>query len=55
MWIVFSGRICSVLRDRGNGLNLIVLNGLSLFITILLYSIVQGSHLAPFPFRNINA
>ena len=32
MCIVFSGRARSVLRKRGNGLNLIVLNGLSLFI-----------------------
>ena len=38
MWIVFSGRTRSVLRERGNGLNLIVLNGLSLFIVIVISS-----------------
>ena len=51
MWIVFSGRMRSVLRERGKGLNLIVLNGLSLFITIFLSSIVQGAHTAPFPLQ----
>ena len=50
MCIVFSGRTRSVLRERGNGLNLIVLNGLSLFIVIisLLSFVVKGAHTAPF-------
>ena len=43
MWIVFSGRMRSVLRDRGKGLNLIVLNGLSLFIVIILHR-HRGTH-----------
>ena len=43
MWIVFSGRMRSVLRERGKGLNLIVLNGLSLFIVIILYR-HRGAH-----------
>ena len=43
MWIVFNGRMCSVLRERGKGLNLIVLNGLSLFIVIILYH-HRGAH-----------
>ena len=49
MCIVFSGRIRSVLRERGNGLNLIVLNGLSLFVTIVSLSsfIVKGAIIAP--------
>ena len=47
MWIVFSGRMCSVLRDRGSGLNLFVLNGLSLFIVIILYR-HRSAH-RPFP------
>ena len=53
MWIVFSGRMRSVLRERGKGLNLIVLNGLSLFIAILLSSIVKGTHTVPFPSSGI--
>ena len=54
MWIVFNGRMCSVLRDRGKGLNLIVLNGLSLFIVIILYR-HRGRTSSPFLFRNVNA
>ena len=52
MWIVFSGRMRSVLRERGNGLNLIVLNGLSLFIVIILYR-HRGRTPPPFLFRNV--
>ena len=47
MWIVFSGRMRSVLRERGKGLNLIVLNGLSLFIVIILHR-YRGAR-RPFP------
>ena len=54
MWIVFSGRMCSVLRERGKGLNLIVLNGLSLFIVIILYH-HRGAHRPLSLFRNVNA
>ena len=54
MWIVFSGRMRSVLRERGKGLNLIVFNGLSLFIVIILYR-HRGAHRPPFLFRNVNA
>ena len=54
MWIVFSGRMRSVLRERGKGLNLIVLNGLSLFIVIILYR-HRGAHSPPSLFRNENA
>ena len=50
MWIVFSGRMRSVLRERGKGLNLIVLNGLSLFIVIILYR-YRGAHRPPFPLQ----
>ena len=50
MWIVFSGRTCSVLRERGKGLNLIVLNGLSLFIVIILYR-HRGRTPPPFPLQ----
>ena len=50
MWIVFNGRMCSVLRDRGKGLNLIVLNGLSLFIVIILYR-HRGRTPSPFPLQ----
>ena len=57
MWIVFSGRMCSVLRDRGSGLNLIVLNGLSLFIVIILTCLLSPKERTPSPFlfRNVNA
>ena len=54
MWIVFSGRMRSVLRERGKGLNLIVFNGLSLFIVIILYR-HRGRTPPPFLFRNANA
>ena len=50
MWIVFSGRMRSVLRERGKGLNLIVLNGLSLFIVIILYR-HRGRTPSPFPLQ----
>ena len=57
MWIVFSGRMRSVLRERGKGLNLIVLNGLSLFIVIILTCLLSSKERTPSPFlfRNVNA
>ena len=47
MCIVFSGRTRSVLRERGSGLNLIVFNGLSLFITIILSCILSSQRRTP--------